>query len=116
MKMFAVLLGLSLTACSMNLWQQPMGPSLQKIQNMDANDKNYMYQAMDYNPTGRVSTWTNARLHRAYSVLPMSGMMSVNKNPNCRKFKVTVTTRGQSEDVYGFACRQDNGSWRTVGE
>ena len=32
----------------------------------------------------------------------------------CREFQQTITVGGQTEDAYGTACRQEDGTWQIV--
>ena len=68
-------------------------------QSLDKADQVYAAQAynesIDTTPTGTTTSWAN----------PDSGQY-------CREFQQTITVGGQTEDAYGTACRQPDGTWQ----
>lgn len=82
---------------------------------MDHSDNTRAYRIMDYNPTNKQETWQNKKTHSSYTVKPTSNMLTINGNPNCRKFTTMGVIDGKaSEEMSGTACRQPNGTWKAV--
>ncbi len=81
---------------------------------MDSVDTARVNSAMD-NPTNKTSTWKNHKTGATYSVEPTSKRMTVNGNPNCRKFHTMATMNGKrTQQVHGVACLQSDGTWKAV--
>lgn len=62
-------------------------------------------------PVGSTIEWNEGSAYGAVSVL-RDGQSTSGKY--CREFLQTVTVGGRSEQAYGTACRQPDGSWRIV--
>jgi hypothetical protein len=62
-------------------------------------------------PVGSSIVWNDANASGAVSVL-RDGHSS--DGQYCREFLQTVTVGGRSEQAYGTACMQPDGSWRIV--
>lgn len=82
--------------------------------NMDSSDTAKTYTVLDHNRKGRPTMWVNSRTGAHYTVVPVSGRMTINGHPNCRKYRTTAVMNGQTKTVYGYACKQDNGSWMAI--
>lgn len=82
--------------------------------NMDSSDHGRMNNAMNNNPTNKSTTWTNSQTGTRYTVAPTSSMMTVNGNPNCRRYYTTAIIGGKKQKISGIACRQSDGSWRAM--
>ncbi|WP_114834787.1 RT0821/Lpp0805 family surface protein [Aquicella lusitana] len=81
---------------------------------MDSSDNMRATNAMENNPTNKSTHWRNKKSGTRYTVTPVSGRMTVNGNPNCRKYRTSAIIDGKRKTVYGVACRQADGSWQTV--
>lgn len=79
---------------------------------MDDNDKSQMNAAMN-NQSGKPTHWTNKKTGATYTVVPTS-RITVNGNPNCRKFYTTAIINGKHQRVYGVACPDAKGVWHSV--
>lgn len=79
---------------------------------MDEQDRIRTAETMEYNPTGRSSTWRNPDTQAAYTVTP-TRTYETNAGP-CREFTMDAEVGGRPEQVYGTACRQPDGSWKIV--
>jgi surface antigen len=79
--------------------------------NMDSTDHANMNKSMD-NRTNEATTWKNEKTGATYTVIPTSKYMTVNGNPNCRKFVTIANINGKDKKVHGIACRQSDGSWK----
>jgi len=62
-------------------------------------------------PVGETIVWNDANASGSVSVL-RDGHSS--DGLYCREFQQTVTVGGRSEQAYGTACQQPDGSWRIV--
>lgn len=79
---------------------------------MDEQDRIRTAEAMEYNPTGRSSTWRNPDTQTAYTVTP-TRTYETSAGP-CREFTMDAEVGGKPQQVYGTACRQADGSWKIV--
>ena len=70
-------------------------------------------QALETNPTGQSSTWNNPDSGNSGTVTPTRDGYADNGN-YCREFQQTITVSGETQQAYGTACRQPDGSWRIV--
>ncbi len=79
---------------------------------MDKQDKLEMQQALETAPTGKVVTWRNPDNGNTYHV--HSTRTYYNQQQPCREYVTRAEIGGRSEQIYGKACRQADGSWRVV--
>lgn len=87
-----------------------IGHSLDEVDRMRANEA--VVRAHDA-PLGEQITWNNPESGHYGSVTPTRDGTSDSGN-YCREFYETVAIGGKTEDAYGVACRQPDGSWRIV--
>ena len=69
--------------------------------------------ALETNRTNQPSTWVNPDTGHSGAFTPVQTY----QNPQgqyCREYVQTVNVGGQSEQAYGTACRQPDGSWLIV--
>lgn len=64
-------------------------------------------------PLGENITWNNPNNDHSGSVTAVRDGLS-ESGKYCREFYQTVTIAGKTEDAYGIACRQPDGTWRIV--
>lgn len=83
-------------------------------QYMDRQDRLEMQRALETAPTGRVVSWNNPDNGNHYHVTP-TRTYYVSNQP-CREYTTRAEIGGKSEQIYGKACRQADGSWRVVPE
>ncbi|KTC65790.1 surface antigens (17 kDa) [Legionella adelaidensis] len=81
-------------------------------QYMDRQDQMQMQRALETAPVGRAVTWKNPDNGNQYSVKPTKTYY-VNQQP-CREYITNAQIGGKSQQIYGKACRQADGSWRVV--
>lgn len=67
--------------------------------------------ALETQPTGSTSSWRNPDSGNSGTVTPTRTYGTGTGAP-CREFTQTVTIGGQTEEAYGTACRQADGSWK----
>lgn len=80
---------------------------------MDEQDQMKTSLALENVRTGVSTTWVNPDSGYEYAVTPTSTYES-NSGP-CREYTVDATIGGKTEQVYGTACRQADGSWKVMG-
>lgn len=83
---------------------------------MDEVDRMRAHQALTQAtqaPIGATINWNNPRSGHYGSVTPVRDGVS-SAGSYCREFQQTVTIDGQTERVYGTACRQPDGSWKLI--
>jgi surface antigen len=84
---------------------------------LDQRDREYAnrttHQSLETSRTGTTSTWQNPDSGHSGSVTPTRTYEAAN-GQYCREFQQTVTVGGQTEQAYGTACRQPDGSWKIV--
>ncbi len=81
-------------------------------QYMDRQDKMEMQRALETAPTGRAVTWQNPDNGNRYTVKPTRTYYT-NQQP-CREYVTNALIGGKSQQIYGKACRQGDGSWKVV--
>lgn len=84
---------------------------------LDKADQIYLEQneqsTLETGPTGMSSGWVNPDSGNSGNLTPTRTFATSSGQP-CREYHSTVTIDGQTEDVYGTACREPDGSWRFV--
>ena len=84
-------------------------------QQLDERDQYLMAQtfefAMEKAPTNETAKWENPDTGVGGSVTPTKTYSTTEGTP-CREFTTSVSIGGQTEQAYGTACRQADGSWK----
>ena len=87
-----------------------IGKSLDRADRAAANQAYSRAQAA---PVGETITWSNPKSGNTGSYTPVrEGTSSSGKY--CREFQQSITVGGKTEQGYGTACRQPDGSWQIV--
>jgi len=84
---------------------------------LDENDQRKMAeaeQAAHEAPVGEKVTWSNPDSGNSGTVTPTKEGTNEKTGEYCREYQETVTIGGKTEEAYGTACRQEDGSWRIV--
>jgi len=81
--------------------------------NMDDTDRLKMSHALESNPTGQPAYWQNQNTGDSYTVVPTQNV-TVDGNPYCREYHTTAVIAGKKQQMYGTACRQQDGTWKMV--
>ena len=68
-------------------------------------------RALETAKSGTTSTWRNPDNGHYGTVTPKKAYTD-NKGKQCREYIQTVTIGGKTEQAYGTACRQNDGSWK----
>lgn len=79
---------------------------------MDELDRMKMSATLETTRTGVATTWTNPDSGYDYRMEPTRTYEAA-EGP-CREYVLDAEIGGRTEQVYGTACRQADGSWRIV--
>jgi surface antigen len=79
---------------------------------MDKVDRMEMQRALETAPTGRAIVWSNPDNGNRYTVKPTRTYY--HSQQPCREYITKAIIGGKSEQIYGKACRQADGSWRVI--
>lgn len=83
---------------------------------LDRADRAYANRAVNQAhgaPIGETIAWNNARSGNHGTVTPVRDGTS-SSGRYCREFQQSVTVAGKTQQGYGIACRQPDGSWRIL--
>ncbi len=84
---------------------------------LDQRDREMAYRnnqrALESNRVGHASTWQNPDSGHSGSFTPTRTYQS-SQGQYCREYQQTIVVGNESQDAYGTACRQPDGSWRIV--
>jgi surface antigen len=72
-----------------------------------------MQQGLETAPVNRRTAWNNPDTGASGTVTPTRTFQS-SGGQYCREFQQTITVGAQTEEGYGTACRQPDGSWKIV--
>lgn len=64
-------------------------------------------------PAGTTNTWHNPDSGNSGTVTPTDTYQQ-SDGTYCREFQQTVTVGGETQEAYGTACRQSDGSWQII--
>ena len=79
---------------------------------MDETDRLNAAMTLENVRTGVSSSWVNPDTGYEYVMTPTT---TYDSGPGpCREYTLDATIGGNTEQVYGTACRQADGSWRIV--
>jgi len=81
-------------------------------QYMDRQDRMEMQHALETAPVGKSVNWTNPDNGNQYSVQPTRTYYA-NEQP-CREYITHAVIGGKTQQIYGKACRQADGTWKVV--
>jgi len=79
---------------------------------MDQNDRLRTSQILETRRTHTATTWVNPDTRNTYTVTP-TRTYTIAEGP-CREFTLDATIGGNTEEIYGTACRQADGSWKVI--
>jgi len=84
---------------------------------LDKADKAEMHRtsqtALENAKSGTTSSWSNPDTGNSGTVTPTKTYQAAS-GEYCREYQQTVTVGGNTEQAYGTACRQPDGSWKIV--
>ena len=70
-------------------------------------------RALETSPSGQTVVWRNPDSGNSGTITPAPAIQR-GSGEFCREYQQTITVAGQSEEAYGTACRQPDGSWKIV--
>jgi len=80
---------------------------------MDPADHACVGRTLESTPTGQTVAWHDPKKDSRYWVTPTGNFRGSNGEA-CRSFTTQAVIDGQTQQVAGTACRQADGSWRTI--
>lgn len=89
-----------------------VGRSLDKADLAYANQANARARSA---PIGQPIQWNNPQSGNSGTVTPVRDGTDTATGAYCREFQQTVTIGGKTQQAYGTACRQPDGTWKVVG-
>ena len=78
---------------------------------MDTLDQSCVGQTLEHAPSREAVAWENPDRGVSYQVTPTRTYRD-DGGRYCREYQTIVTIGGESEQAYGNACRQTDGSWQ----
>ena len=69
--------------------------------------------ALESGQTGQTVAWQNPDSGNSGTITPRPAVQR-DGGEYCREYQQTITVDGRSEQAYGTACRQSDGSWKIV--
>ncbi len=79
---------------------------------MDDTDRLKTAHALETVRTGVPSQWKNPDSGNSYAVVPTK-TYETNSGP-CREYTIDAMVGGEPDKIYGTACRQSDGSWKSM--
>ena len=70
-------------------------------------------RALETAPSGQTVAWRNPDSGNSGAITPEPAVQRAS-GEFCREYQQTITVAGRSEQAYGTACRQPDGSWKIV--
>ena len=80
---------------------------------MDEADQAHMNSTLENNAAGQPAYWKNQNTGTTYNVVPVRNV-TYGGNRYCREYRSTAVIAGKTQQVYGKACRQPDGSWKII--
>ena len=65
-------------------------------------------------PIGQKIVWNNPESGNSGVIVPTREGRQPNTNAYCREYQQTVTVGGRTQQAFGQACQQPDGSWKIV--
>jgi surface antigen len=85
-----------------------VGRSMDEVDRLKANEANNRAQAA---PIGEKITWNNPQSRNSGTITP-TREGNLESGSYCREFYQTVSIAGSTENAYGVACQEPDGTWR----
>ena len=85
-----------------------IGASLDELDRLKSDQA---YKSAQTAPVGQTISWNNPDSGNRGTVTPVRDGTS-SSGQYCREFQQTVTIGNKTEEAYGTACRQPDGSWK----
>jgi surface antigen len=81
---------------------------------MDDTDRMRAQQTFESNRSNQPNSWHNPDTGYDYTVTPTNSYTAQNSGQPCRDYTTEAVIDGRREVVHGTACRQSDGTWRTM--
>jgi len=88
-----------------------VGKSLDRADRLAMQDTTQ--RTLETAPSRQVSQWRNPDTGNYGTVTPVRTFQSTGGQA-CREYQQTITVGGRTEEGYGTACRQPDGTWKIV--
>jgi len=88
-----------------------IGSSLDKADAQYANQT--AQKAFETSQPGQALPWRNPQSGNSGTITPQAPYQTAD-GTYCREFQQTIVVGGKSQNAYGKACRQEDGSWKIV--
>ncbi len=80
---------------------------------MDEADRMKVQRTLEDSRTGETVAWNNPDTRSSYEMTPTRTTHTSSNGP-CRDYTMDAWIDGRKETVTGTACRQSDGSWKTM--
>lgn len=80
---------------------------------MDDQDRMNANRALETNNVGQPAYWHNNNTGATYKVTPTKNVR-VGSNKYCREYRTVANIGNKQQEMYGTACRQQDGSWKAI--
>lgn len=87
-----------------------VGASMDKTDAMES--RRTAQNSLEHSHSGKTSTWRNPDTGNSGEFTPKKAYKT--DNGYCREFTQKITVAGKTQDGYGTACRQPDGTWKIV--
>lgn len=88
-----------------------VGSSLDRADQLAADSATQRAHAA---PIGQAIAWNNPDNGNSGTVTPVRDGTNQQTGAYCREYQTTVTVGGETQDAFGTACQQPDGSWKIV--
>lgn len=78
---------------------------------IDRTDELMAQQVLEVNRSGQTTQWVNPDTGNTVAVTPTRTYQAPS-GQYCREYQTQVIVGGRTENAYGTACRQPDGSWK----
>lgn len=65
-------------------------------------------------PMNQTVAWSNPDSGHSGTVTPVRDGTNTQTGAYCREYQTTIVVGGQTEQAYGTACQQPDGSWKVI--
>lgn len=81
---------------------------------MDEHDRERLVGVLETQRTSTGSSWVNPDTGYNYTATPTNTYDDPSGTGPCREFTIDASIGGKTEQIYGTACRQADGSWKVI--
>lgn len=88
-----------------------IGKTMDEVDRMKAGQT--QQAALERNPVGQASSWVNPDSGNSGRITPTRTYQTA-RGEDCREYQHEVTIKGRTEVITGTACRNADGTWRSL--